>query len=135
MRPWLEHPYVPPEVRTHRNIKHNYERKIAYAVQMQGDDESLPVIIFYGAPAALIKDVISDICKMTRDVVSRYIMRREHSCRYKNGKAYRRIAVEVHGIDKQCMSISDLTLIIQHYIQKKCWCTVKELPLRKLLNL
>ena len=131
----IDLPYVSPEIRHHWSLKHCYERKIAYAVQMRGDDDDMPVIIYYGAPMALVRDVMQQMQRMTKGIVSHYVVRHEHSCRYKNGKAYRRIAVEVHGLNEQCMSLNDLTLVIGHYMQKVCWCTVKELPLRKLLNL
>lgn len=129
-----DRPYVARPVRAN-NLVHDYNRNICCGVQMRGDNDDLPVIIYYGATWALVFDTMAQIAKMMGENIKGYVIRREHSCRWKNGKAYYRLAVEIHGLNEEFMSLQSFLLVINGYMQKICWCTVKELPLRKLLNL
>lgn len=116
-------------------MKHNYERRIAYGVQMRGDEDDLPVLIYYGASYQLILDVMEHIGKIIGKALKGYVITHEHSCRWKNGKAYRRIAVEIHGLDEQFITLPSLIAVINNYMQRICWCKIKEYPLKRLLNL
>lgn len=116
-------------------LSHCYERNIAFGIQYRGDDDTLPCLIYYGAPFELLRDVMAFVGRCMSDKLKGYTINSEHSCRYRNGKAYHRLSVEIHGLQDQCVSLSDLALLIQSYMQRICWCKVKELPLKKLLNL
>lgn len=129
-------PYVPPPTRRASvSLKYCYERPIAYAVQMRGDLDDLPTIIYYGAPWHLLIDVMKYVSRCMGDALKGYVIKQEHSCRWKNGKAYRRMSIEIHGLDEQFMSLESLLMVIHNYMKRICWCKVKELPLKKLLNL
>lgn len=127
--------YPPPSPAARGQLKHLYERKIAFGIQMRGDDDALPVLIYYGAPYALIRDVMTSISQALGTLIAGYVIHQEHSCRYRNGRAYRRISIELHGICEQYISLRDIILIINHRMQSLCWCTIREFPLRRLLNL
>jgi len=130
----IERPYIaPPSAKAH--FKRNYERRIAFSIQMRGDLDDIPTIIYYGAPFALIYDVMEFVGKHMGSMMEGYVINNEHSCRYKNGKAYRRISLELHGLQEQYVSLRDIITIINHRMQKLCWCSVKELSLYRLLNL
>ena len=63
-------PYVPPPTRRASVcMKYCYERPIAYAVQMRGDLDDLPTIIYYGAPWQLLLDVMKYVSRCMGDAL------------------------------------------------------------------
>lgn len=131
---YLQYPdYIPPHPKTHDT--RSYERSIAFGLQMRGDNDEIPVLIYYGAPFQLLYDVMAYIGKCMGTMIKGYVINNEHSCRWKNGKAYRRVSVEIHGLNEQFISLPSLILIINNVMQRLCWCSIKELPLKRLLNL
>lgn len=131
----IERPYVAPPSSKCNHMTHCYERSIAYALQMRGDNDDIPTIIYYGVPFQLMYDVMKHMALCLQNQWKGYIIRNEHSCRYKNGKAYRRISVEIHGLNEYCISLPDVVMLINNYMQRICWCKIKEFSLTRLLNL
>ena len=131
----LRRPYVALPSARATTLQKCYERRIAYGVQMRGDNDDLPVLIYYGAPFQLLYDVMAFVGKCMGDGIKGYRIIHEHSCRWKNGKAYRRIAVEIHGLDEQFVTLSSLIAVINNHMQRICWCKIKEYPIKRLLNL
>lgn len=128
----LKLPYVSPDMS--RRLSRSYERTIVFSTQVR-DDDVPPTIIYYGAPFSLLSDAMDYMARILKNMLEGYHITREHSCRYRNGKAYHRLALDIRGLNEDCVSFRDLILMLNHHMQEKCWCNIKELPLKRLLNL
>lgn len=130
----IRRPYVGPMKKGGRHV-HNYHRKIAYAVQMRGDNDDIPHVIYVGAPFALIRDVYAYLGKLITGNIEKLIVYHDHSCKYRNGKVYRRVVVEFYQIHEQEIFLETILLIAHQYMKRICNCSIIDKPLYRILNL
>lgn len=134
--PRLRLPYVPKAKESYlHNRKHKYLYRIAHTTVLRGNDYDERVLLFYGAPFALLCDACQYLFKLMADRVGDIIISREHSCRYRNGKCYWRVAVRVIGLDEKLLSFESLTLLILSRLRKMCNCTIRHYKPETFVNL
>lgn len=120
-------PFVPKM----RKEKH----RIAYTMLMRGDDFDVPTLLFYGAPFLLVKDTCEKIFKAMAGNVKNLYIDREHSCRFKNGKCYWRIAVTIVGLNTAFLALKEFVLMLVSCMQRLCYCKIRHYRTETFLNL
>lgn len=124
---YIKMPFVPKM----RMEKH----RIAYTMLMRGDDFNVPTILFYGAPFLLVKDTCEMIYKAMSGYVKNLYIDREHSCRFRNGKCYWRIAVTIVGLNTAFLALKDFLLMLVSCMQRLCYCKIRHYRTETFLNL
>lgn len=120
-------PFVPKM----RKEKH----RIAYTMLMRGDDFDVPTLLFYGAPFLLVKDTCEMIYKAVSGNVKNLYIDREHSCRFRNGKCYWRIAVTIVGLNTAFLALKEFVLMLVSCMQRLCYCKIRHYRTETFLNL
>ncbi len=124
---YIKMPFVPKK----RMEKH----RIAYTMLMRGDDFDVPTLLFYGAPFLLVKDTCEKIFKAMAENVKNLYIDREHSCRFKNGKCYWRIAVTIVGLNTAFLALKEFVLMLVSCMQRLCYCKIRHYRTETFLNL
>lgn len=124
---YIKMPFVPKM----RKEKH----RIAYTLLMRGDDFDVPTLLFYGAPFLLVKDTCEKIFKAMAGNVKNLYIDREHSCRFKNGKCYWRIAVTIVGLNTAFLALKEFVLMLVSCMQRLCYCKIRHYRTETFLNL
>ena len=124
---YIKMPFVPKK----RMEKH----RIAYTMLMRGDNFDVPTLLFYGAPFSLVKDACQLIYKYMSGNVKNLCIDREHSCRFRNGKCYWRIAVTIVGLNEPFLVLEELVWMLVSYMQRLCYCKIRHYRTETFLNL
>ena len=124
---YIKMPFVPKK----RIEKH----RIAYTMLMRGDDFDVPTLLFYGAPFLLVKDTCQMIYKAMSGNVKNLYIDREHSCRFRNGKCYWRIAVTIVGLNTAFLALGEFVLMLVSCMQRLCYCKIRHYRTETFLNL
>ena len=114
---YIKMPFVPKK----RMEKH----RIAYTMLMRGDNFDVPTLLFYGAPFLLVKDACLLIYKYMSGNVKNLCIDREHSCRFRNGKCYWRIAVTIVGLNEPFLALEQLVWMLVSCMQRLCYCKIR----------
>ena len=120
-----------PIVPKQRMEKH----RIAYTMLMRGGDFDVPTLLFYGAPFLLVKDTCQMIYKAMSGNVKNLYIDREHSCRFRNGKCYWRIAVTIVGLNTAFLALGEFVLMLVSCMQRLCYCKIRHYRTETFLNL
>lgn len=104
-------------------------------MQMRGDAEDVPTLLFYGAPFALLKDVCQHIFDIMDGNVGNMLIQNEHSCRIRNGKCYWRTTVAIINLNENGISIQEFVKLIIARILYTCNCTVRYYKPDTFINL
>lgn len=118
-----------------RPTVHTYTHAIAYTETVRGIDDDIPTMLFLGAPWRLLQDVCTDLCRMMRGNLRDITLRREHSCRARNGKNYWRVAVGILGLNEEFISLAEFESLIVAKILRTANCTVRHYKTEPFLNL
>lgn len=113
---------------------HSYMHRIAYTETVSGLRDDVPTLLFH-APFTLIKDACQYLYTVMNGKVRDMRISNEHSCRVKNGKCYRRVAVQIIGLDEQFISLKEFTAMLVSYMMRICNCKVRHYRLETFLNL
>ena len=124
---YIKMPFVPKK----RMEKH----RIAYTMLMRGDDFDVPTLLFYGVPFLLAKDTCEKIFKAMAGNVKNLYIDREHSCRFKNGKCYWRIAVTIVGLNEPFLTLKEFVWMFVSCMQRLCYCKIRHYRTETFLNL
>lgn len=124
---YIKMPFVPKK----RMEKH----RIAYTMLMRGDNFDVPTLLFYGAPFLLVKDACRLIYKYMSGNVKNLCIDREHSCRFRNGKCYWRIAVTIVGLNEPFLALEELVWMLVSCMQRLCYCKIRHYRTETFLNL
>lgn len=124
---YIKMPFVPK--------KRIEKYRIAYTMLMRGDDFDVPTLLFYGAPFLLVKDTCEMIYKAMSGYVKNLYIDREHSCRFRNGKCYWRIAVTIVGLNTAFLALKDFLLMLVSCMQRLCYCKIRHYRTETFLNL
>lgn len=108
--------------------------RIAYTEALRGNNYDERVLLFQ-APFALIKDACQFIFNIMGGNIRNMIINNEHSCRWRNGKCYRRVAVRIIDLNEQFISLSEFTTLLIARIRKICNCKVRHYRTETFLNL
>lgn len=131
-------PYVPKKrLKRERSpfvSTHNYLHRIAYTETVRGLRDDIPTLLFH-APFALLKDTCQHLYKAMDGKVKDLRIRYDRSCRVRNGKCHRRVAVQIVGLDEHFISLREFTLMLVSHIERICNCTVRHYRLETFLNL
>lgn len=118
-----------------RPTPYKYLHRIAYTETERGLYDEIPTLLFYGAPFALVGDVCKHIFRVMVGKVENLIIRREHSCRWRNGKCYWRVAVNIIGLNEFFISLKEFVLLFIARLQTVSSCKVRHYRLATFLNL
>lgn len=124
---YIKMPFVPKK----RTEKH----RIAYTMLMRGDNFDVPTLLFYGAPFLLVKDACQMIYKYISGNVKNLYIDREHSCRFRNGKCYWRIAVTIVGLNEHFFALEEFVWMLVSCMQRLCYCKIRHYRTETFLNL
>lgn len=124
---YIKRPFVPKN----RMAKH----RIAYTMLMRGDNFDVPTLLFYGAPFLLVRDVCQTVYKCMSGNVRNLYIAREHSCRFRNGKCYWRIAVTIVGLNEPFMALEEFVRMLVSCMQRLCHCKIRHYRTETFLNL
>lgn len=124
---YIKMPFVPKK----RMAKH----RIAYTMLMRGDNFDVPTLLFYGTPFLLVKDACQLIYKYMSGNVKNLCIDREHSCRFRNGKCYWRIAVIIVGLNEPFLALEELVWMLVSCMQRLCYCKIRHYRTETFLNL
>lgn len=108
--------------------------RIAYTDVLRGNDYDERVLLFQ-APFALIQDACQFIFNIMNGNIQDMLINNEHSCRWRNGKCYWRVAVQIVGLNEQFISFSEFTTLLIARIKKICNCKVRRYRTETFLNL
>lgn len=108
--------------------------RIAYTEIAREDDPSIRTLLFH-APFDLLKATCQKIYKMMDGRIKNIILRREHSCRVRNGKSYWRVAVKIIALDEQFISFKEFVLMLLSWIQRLSYCKIRHYRTETFLNL
>lgn len=129
-------PYVPATTSPLSHRKHPYRYHIAYTLQLRGDDAcQTPYIVLYGAPYELVRDACLDLYRNMNGKVHDLLLSREHSCRYRNGKCYWRIAVCIKDLDEKAITTEGFATLFAAYLRRLCNCTLRRYRVHDFINL
>ena len=130
--PTLQDSYIKmPFVPKNRIEKH----RIAYTMLMRGDNFDVPTLLFYGAPFLLVRDACQMIYKCMAGNVRNLYISREHSCRFRNGKCYWRIAVTIVGLNESFLALGEFVCMLVSCMKRLCYCKIRHYRTETFLNL
>ena len=130
--PTLQDSYIKmPFVSKNRMEKH----RIAYTMLMRGDNFDVPTLLFYGAPFLLVRDACQMIYKCMSGNVRNLYITREHSCRFRNGKCYWRIAVTIVGLNESFLALEEFVCMLVSCMKRLCYCKIRHYRTETFLNL
>ena len=130
--PTLQDSYIKmPSVSKNRMVKH----RIAYTMLMRGDNFDVPTLLFYGAPFLLVRDACQMIFKCMSGNVKNLYIAREHSCRFRNGKCYWRIAVTIVGLNESFLALEEFVCMLVSCMKRLCYCKIRHYRTETFLNL
>lgn len=135
---YLHLPYFPNrqhKKKLGRPTPYKYLQRIAYTKTWRGLDDEHTVLLFYGASFELLKDTCEYVFRLMDGRVQNLVIDREHSCRVRNGKCYRRTMIKIVGLDEQFISMDNFTMLLIYRMQTICNCTIKHYRLETFLNL
>ena len=135
---YLSLPYIPNrkhKKKQGRPTPHAYLHRIAYTMQMRGDAEGVPTLLFYGASFGLVRDVCQHIHKIMDGNVRDLLISQEHSCRIRNGKCYWRQIVTIEGLNENVLSLQEFVKLIIARMLYICNCTVRYYKPDTFINL
>lgn len=108
--------------------------RIAYTEVLRGNDYDERVLLFQ-APFELIKEACQSIFNIMGGNIRNMIINHEHSCRWRNGKCYWRVAVRIVDLNEHFISFSEFTTLLIGRIKKICNCKVRHYRTETFLNL
>ena len=108
--------------------------RIAYTDVLRGNHFDERGLLFQ-APFALIQDACQFIFNIMNGNIQDMLINNEHSCRWRNGKCYWRVAVRIVGLNEQFISFSEFTTLLVARIGKICNCKVRRYRPETFLNL
>lgn len=118
-----------------RPTPYKYFHRIAYTETERGLHDEIPTLLFYGAPFALVGDACKHIFRVMAGKVENLIIRWEHSCRWRNGKCYWRVAVNIVGLNEHFISLREFILLFISRLQTLSNCKIRHYRLATFLNL
>jgi len=108
---------------------------IAYCIDWRGRDNNRLTFVFRGATSSLLAEVFGYLAPLNgKGIAKDYDMYPEHDCCHRNGKGYRRIAVELVEPDFFFCGIDDMCLLLEARLHAETECSVTRLTLEKFLN-
>lgn len=108
--------------------------RIAYTDVLRGNNYDERVLLFQ-APFALIKDACQFVFNIMGGNIGNMILNNEHSCRWRNGKCYWRVAVRIIDLNEQFISFNEFTALLVSRIKNICNCKVRRYRPETFLNL
>lgn len=108
--------------------------RIAYTDVLRGNHFDERVLLFQ-SPFALIQDACQFIFNIMNGNIQDMLINNEHSCRWRNGKCYWRVAVRIVGLNEQFISFSEFTTLLVSYISKTFKCKIRHYRTETFLNL
>ena len=107
--------------------------QIAYAIEWRGYNEDQLTICFAGAWKSLLNRVFKQLQPL---LVKSYDIEYEHSCKWRNGHVYHRLAVSVCQTDPLRNSVDCIRTLIEKLLHNQIRCNVKYFPnYEKFINL
>ena len=108
--------------------------RIAYTDVLRGNHFDERVLLFQ-APFALIQDACQFIFNIMNGNIQDMLINNEHSCRWRNGKCYWRVAVEIIGLNESFISFKEFVLMLINCMRNLANCTIRHFRTETFLNL
>ena len=108
--------------------------RIAYTDVLRGNHFDERVLLFQ-APFALIQDACQFIFNIMNGNIQDMLINNEHSCRWRNGKCYWRVAVEIIGLNESFISFKEFVLMLTNCMRNLANCTIRHFRTETFLNL
>lgn len=135
---WMSLPYYPQRyslIPNKRAKLNRYALHIAYTEVMRGDEFEIPTLLFYNAPFPMLKAVCEYFFRIMNGYIRDIRLWQEHSCRYKNGKCYWRVAVQAIGIKESLVSLNEFFNMLVYKIKSTFNCCIRCFKSETFINL